>query len=493
MFKQFIIEPFLRSAREYPENNAFCFNEKYYTYSLFVQRIVAIAKSLENHSENQIALVTNDDLDTYASIFAIWVTGKMYVPLSPDTPVERNQSIVESIGIKTILNSENLVELISKNYETSINWLETNSVHLDFDDQLAYTFFTSGSTGTPKGVMISKKNVASFVEAFWDLGYEIDENDRCLQMFELTFDLSVMSYLIPLIKGACVYTIPREKIIYGYIFELMDEKELTVALMVPSVLNYLRPYFDEIDCPKMKYSVFCGEALHNQIVEEWSSCVPNARIDNVYGPTENTIFCTYYTFQRKVENDSYNGVLSIGKAMLNNLAVVFDEANQQTTVSETGELCLAGAQLTPGYLNNPLLNQEMFFTAEYEGVDTRFYRTGDLCLLRENGNIDYVGRKDSQVKIQGFRIELSEVEFHLKMAINEQSVLVALSTKNAAGNNEIGVVFESQEFDVNSVKEYLKSKIPSYMIPTQYYFVTPFPLNNNGKIDRKKLAELFNL
>ena len=492
MFKKLIIEPFLRSATEHAKNNAFCFDDKYYTYSFFVQRIVAIAKWLEKNTEKQIALVTNDDLDTYASIFALWFTGKMYVPLSPDTPIERNQSIVELIGIKTVLNSENFLELISQDYETSINWLATNSVHLDFDDQLAYTFFTSGSTGTPKGVMISKKNVASFVEAFWDLGYEIDENDRCLQMFELTFDLSVMSYLIPLIKGACVYTIPRDKIRYGYIFELMDEKELTVALMVPSILNYLRSYFDEIDCPKMKYSLFCGEALHNQIVEEWSSCVPNARIDNVYGPTENTIFCTNYTFQRKVENDSYNGVLSIGKPMLNNLAVVFNEANQPTTFCEIGELCLAGAQLTPGYLNNPLLNQDMFFTAEYEGIDTRFYRTGDLCLLRENGNIDYVGRKDTQVKIQGFRIELSEIEFHCKRGIEHQVSLVAVAIKNASGNNEITVVFESESFDSRNIQEYLRSKLPPYMIPTQFHFLNSFPLNVNGKIDRMNLIKFIN-
>ena len=490
MFSSYIAKQFLNIAIKYPQNNAFCINEEYFSYTQFIQRIAVIAKSLQNITETNIALVANDDLDTYASIFAIWITGKVYIPLNPDTPAERNQNVINQVGIKTILNSNKTNNLISQDFETSVNTLKSYTYNSDFDSQLAYIFFTSGSTGTPKGVMISKKNVASFVEAFWAMDYDINENDRCLQMFELTFDLSVMSYLIPLLKGTCVYTIPKNKIKYSYIFELMDEKELTVALMVPSILNYLRPYFDEIDCPKMKYSLFCGEALQNQIVEEWSNCIPNARIDNVYGPTEDTIFCTYYTFKKGVENDTYNGVLSIGKSMLNNLAVVFNDANQQTTFNEIGELCLAGAQLTPGYFNNPLLNQDMFFTAEYEGVDTHFYRTGDLCLLRENGNIDYAGRKDSQIKIQGFRIELSEIEFHAKKAIKEQTVLVALAIKNAAGNNEIAVVFESQEFDVSDVKAYLKSKMPSYMIPTQYYFAKPFPLNTNGKIDRKKIQAL---
>jgi D-alanine--poly(phosphoribitol) ligase subunit 1 len=487
MFSKYIAGQFLDTTLKYSQNNAFCINEEYFSYIIFIQRIAAIAISLQDIAETDIALVANDDLDTYAAIFAIWLSGKMYVPLNPDTPVERNRNIIDQVGIKTILNSSETAVLPSPDFEASVNWLETCVKNSDFDTQLAYIFFTSGSTGTPKGVLITKKNVAAFMEAFRAMGYDINENDRCLQMFDLTFDLSVMSYLIPLLKGACVYTIPKDKIKYSYIFELMDEKELTVALMVPSILNYLRPYFSEIYCPKMKYSLFCGEALHTQIVEEWAGCVPNARIDNVYGPTEDTIFCTYYTFKRNVENDSHNGVLSIGKPMLNNLAVVFNDGNSPANLDETGELCLAGSQLTPGYFNNPRLNAEQFFTINYKGADTRFYRTGDLCIQRQNGNIDYVGRKDSQVKIQGFRIELSEIEFHAKKAINGQTALVALAVTNKAGNNEIAIVLESNKVDVNDLKNYMTSKLPSYMVPTQYHFIKPFPLNTNGKIDRRAL------
>lgn len=491
MFNKYIAEQFLTTAVKYSQHRAFCINGEYYSYAHFVLRVAAIAKSLQHVAGTDVALVTNNDLDTYASIFAIWFTGKMYVPISPETPVEWNQHIIDQVGIKTILNSVETLNFDPLDFEDSVNWLKTCVEGADFDNQLAYIFFTSGSTGTPKGVMITKKNVASFAEAFWEMGYDINEQDRCLQMFELTFDLSVMSYLIPLLKGACVYTIPKDKIKYSYIFELMDEKDLTVALMVPSILNYLRPYFSEIDCPKMKYSLFCGEALNGQVAEEWAECLPNARIDNVYGPTEDTIFCTCYTLKRNAENDSYNGILSIGKPMLNNLAVVFNEASEPAAVNETGELCLAGAQLTPGYFNNPRLNEEQFFTINHQGTETRFYRTGDLCIQRKNGNIDYVGRKDSQVKIQGFRIELSEVEFHAKKAIDGKTELVSVAIKNTAGNNEIAMVFESEEFDVEDLKAHLKSKMPSYMVPTQYYFLKPFPLNVNGKIDRKTITQKF--
>lgn len=493
MFHNFIVAPFLNSASIFPKEHAFCINEEYFTYAEFTQRIYTIAKELEAINETSIALVTNDDLDTYAAIFAIWFTGKMYVPINPSSPAERNQKVIDQVGVQTILDSNKTKKLTSADFDTALKSLKSYTINSDFDNQLAYIFFTSGSTGTPKGVMISKNNVASFVEAFWALGYDINETDRCLQMFELTFDLSVMSYLIPLLKGACVYTIPKDKVKYGYIFELMDEKDLTVALMVPSMLNYLRPYFDEINCPKMRYSLFCGEALHLPIVQEWSNCLPNARIDNVYGPTENTIFCTSYTFKRDGENDAHNGVLSIGKPMLHNLTVVFDQENKPTSVNEIGELCLAGAQLTPGYFKNSRLNKELFFTTFYEGNQTKFYRTGDLCVLKENGNIAYVGRKDFQVKIQGFRIELSEIEFYAKKAIPSKQTLIALAVRNEAENHEISLIFESEKFEYSFVKEYISSKLPSYMIPTQYYFTKPFPLNINGKIDRKAIAKELNL
>lgn len=495
MFNTFIITPFLNSALKHPKEIAFCINEEYYTYTHFIQRIAAIAKSLEDNSEVSIGLITNDDIDTYASIFAIWLIGKMYVPINLSSPSERNQNVIDQVGINTILDSTKVKELNSDDFETSITLLKSYSLNSDFDDQLAYIFFTSGSTGTPKGVMISKNNVASFIEAFEAMGYDINETDRCLQMFELTFDLSVMSFLVPLLKGACVYTIPKDKVKYGYVFDLMDEKELTVALMVPSILNYLHPYFDEINCPKMKYSLFCGEALHEQIVQEWSNCLPNARIDNVYGPTENTIFCTNYTFKRNSANDSHNGILSIGKPMLNNLTVIFNDENRPAAINETGELCLAGTQLTSGYFMNKQLNKEFFFSTSYNGNKTQFYRTGDLCLLKDDGNIAYVGRKDFQVKVQGFRIELSEIEFHAKKAttITTEQTLIALAVKNNAKNYEVALIFESEEFEISFVKEYISLKLPSYMIPTQYYFTKPFPLNVNGKIDRKSIAKKLNL
>jgi non-ribosomal peptide synthetase component F len=271
----------------------------------------------------------------------------------------------------------------------------------------------------------------------------------------------------------------------------MDEQELTMALMVPSMLNYLQPYFDEINCPKMRYSMFCGEALYLSITDEWAKCVPNAKIDNVYGPTEDTIYCSVYTYNRNGNNESKNDILSIGKAMYNNYIDVFDEGNNIVNTGEIGELCLSGKQLTPGYINNEQLNQEKFFFKELSGEKIRFYKTGDLCVRSSTGNFDFIGRKDSQVKIQGYRIELGEIEHHCRDFLKEINA-VTIPFNNKSNNTEIVLFIETDEQSVviNELKEYLYAKLPAYMVPTKYYFVPKFPVNSSDKIDRVKLKAL---
>ena len=485
------------SINKYLHRDAFFINGLSYTYSDLSNSISKIRNSIRNEisaTEFNIGVVANDDLETYASIFALWLEGKAYVPLSPEMPVERNENIITQAFLKTIIDSSS-----SPLFGTikTIRSKECNSVPVDLhpieitDESAVYILFTSGTTGQPKGVPISRKNLQGFVDAFHNMKISVDENDRCLQMFELTFDLSVMSYLIPLLHGACVYTIPKDKIKFAYIFELMDEQRLTFALMVPSILHYLRPYFDEIHFPEMKYSLFCGEALPIDITIEWSKCLPNAIIHNVYGPTEDTIFCTSYVFQKEESNKSYNGILSIGKSMLGNKNVIIDEENNVLPFNQIGQLCLGGVQLTTGYWNNEDKNLESFFMIYDKGNQTRFYKTGDLCSMDNEGDLMYIGRLDTQIKIQGFRVELSEIEFHVKSFLDKISI-VALAIKDAKGNTEIGLVIESQKIETEALLIYMKMKMPAYMIPKRIEFIEKFMLNSNGKTDRKRLALLFN-
>ena len=483
------------SLNAHKDRNAFFINGIFYKYSDLTQTISRIRKSIQSHTsetEKNIGLVANDDLETYAGILALWFEGKGYVPISPENPLDRNKNIIHQANLKTIIDSSNIPLIPEFNL---IQSKKLSTVPLDLkpknvsDQELVYILFTSGTTGQPKGVPITRSNLSGFITAFKEMGCDINEKDRCLQMFELTFDLSVISYLFPLLYGACIYTIPKDKIKYSYIFELMDEQKLTFSLMVPSMLHFLRPYFNEIQVAEMKYSLLCGEALSQDITEEWSRCVPNAKILNVYGPTEDTIFCTEYTFDRTGKNKSHNGVLSIGKAMKGNITIVINENTQVLPYGNTGQLCLAGIQLTPGYWNNEEKNKEAFFQTDHNGKQTRFYKTGDLCYIDEDGDILYIGRSDNQIKVQGFRIELSEIEFHVKTFLEKINV-VAVAIADALGNIEIGLIIESKGFNITPLQGYMKAKMPAYMIPKKIEFIDSFPLNTNGKIDRNKLRQL---
>ncbi len=493
-----LFENLFSALTQFSHRNAFMINEVFYTYDDLAKAVSAIRISIGQNAadeEKNIGLVANDDLETYAAILALWFEGKAYVPLSPEMPKERNESIIAQAFIKTIIDSSEsalfgeLNVIASKSLRSDLPMKAPKAVS---DQELVYILFTSGTTGQPKGVPITRENLSGFTAAFWEMGIEMDENDRCLQMFELTFDLSVMSYMIPLLKGACVYTIPKDKIKYSYIFELMDDQLLTFALMVPAMIHFLRPYFDEIDLPLMKYSLFCGEALPLDVTQEWAKCLPNAKIMNVYGPTEDTIFCTHYTFDRNGNNKSHNGVLSIGQAMAYNSNIIIDENNHILPFGETGQLCLGGIQLTPGYWHNDEKNREAFFNIEYKSKIERFYKTGDLCKADADGDILYLGRIDFQTKIQGFRVELSEIEFHVKAFLDKINV-VAITLTNAIGNAELALVIESNPFDLAKLQEYMKEKMPGYMIPKLFQFVAVFPLNSNGKTDRKKLQQEFKI
>lgn len=489
MFYNNIINPFIGSLQNYAEKDAFCIHGKFYKYVQLGEKVSRIRHFFQG-DDKIIGLVINDDLETYASIFALWLEGKCYVPLHPKWPLERCLDICEQVGMKTILDSSETTR-----YE-SFNVIDTTNLQNEGclfepklnvpDDELAYILFTSGSTGKPKGVQLSRKNLASFVDAFFNI-YSVDENDKCLQCFDLSFDLSIMSYLIPLLKGACVYTVPTDSIKYNYTADLIEEQQLTFALMAPSTIRYLKPYFDELDCSSLRYSLFCGEALHLDITKEWSECAKNAIIDNVYGPTEDTIFCSTYRYNRGNANKAHNGVLSIGKPMKNCDMAIFDENNSECPIGTIGELCLSGHQLTMGYHNNISKNKESFFIKD--GI--RWYHSGDLCYKDADGDFMYIGRLDHQVKINGFRVELGEVEFHAKAFLEDKNV-ICLAYDAKDNHTEIALFVESAPFDHKSLESYMRTKIPAYMIPSQYVFVPTLPLNENGKIDRKELKKSIN-
>lgn len=476
-FETNILTPLCDSIQNYAERNAFYIDGTYYTYRHFAERISAIRTVVRSVGDDDKiwGVALHDDLNTYASIFALWMEGKAYVPLHPSWPEDRIESIKTQVGISNILDQCDAL------YDGDLlgDWSEA------YGDDLAYILFTSGSTGVPKGVQISRKNISAFMDSFWQTDIDITPEDRCMQVFDLTFDVSVQSYLVALTHGACVYTVPYGQVKYLYAASLIQEQRITFGAMAPSMLTYLRPYFEEFDASSMKACILTAEACPVDLMEAWYGCAKNTEIYDFYGPTEATIYCTYYKLKRGGKNHSLNGIISIGKPMANVQAIIIREDGSLVEGEEKGELCVAGEQITPGYWNNPEKNASSFFMRE----GMRYYHTGDLCYWDNSGNIMYSGRIDQQAKIQGFRVELGEIEYHARQFYKNGHRVMAIAFQNEQNLTEIALFVESQHEDVKPLIEYLRGKMPQYMIPTRILFEPSFPLNKSEKVDRNALKQ----
>lgn len=479
------------------EKIAFHINGISYSYKALLDFAVEIQELLSNNSDDIIGLYVTDDIRTYASILALWFVGKAYVPLNPRQPRERHNEILKSINARSLLSAdpEYNVESINVIYINEIFPSEIDNKPISIketpDSSLAYILFTSGSTGNPKGVQITRENVAAFINSMDNIGLDITEYDRCLQPFDLTFDFSVSSYVIPLVKGASIYTIPLKATKFTYIAQLLEDHHLTVLQMVPSMIRNLLPYLDEVDLSSVRYNILCGEALTGKVIKAWHSANEDMVSYNMYGPTEDTVFCTYYLINKMniVSPLSNNDIISIGKTFKNNeVILVDDEQRQINTPEKVGELCLCGEQLTPGYWRNPKENDARFFVLDGQ----RYYRTGDLCFFDKSGNLMFVSRKDFQVKINGFRVELEEIENQFfKISSGKFSVVIPYT--NEQGNTELAIIIEGREYDTSDHKAELAKILPAYEVPNKFLFIQSIPLNQNGKIDRKQIKEKFNL
>src|SRR5437773_12431458 len=234
----------------------------------------------------------------------------------------------------------------------------------------------------------------------------------------------------------------------------------------------------------MRYSLFCGEALYHETLCGWAKCVPYAKIENLYGPTEATIFCLRYEWQRgELPHPQGKGIVPIGRPMEGMDAFKINENN----LDEKGELYLNNEQITLGYWNNPSKTAEVFGTTKNS---KKFYRTSDLCKIDQAGNFLYLGRIDNQVKIDGHRVELEEIEFHAREFCGDNQVVATVNTSET-GFQFILLFIESEKDLTKGLEEHLKKHLPDYMIPKEIITVSLFPLNSNGKTDRKALINKY--
>lgn len=442
-----------------------------------------IRHQLQAVNSQNIGIYLSDDVFMYASILAVWHEGKTYVPLHPEFPLSKNLSVIQQAKIETVLTSIEITDdfgLKLIDSRKDFNKIPTPPKDSALENN-AYILFTSGSTGNPKGVPITFSNLYYFSESFHEIFGKLSPEDSVLQMFELTFDLSVMSYLIPWLNGAKVVGLHKKETKSLQILDLLEADEITVALMVPSILNLIFPYLDDsIKNSSLRLNLFCGEALLVKQIENWRGFIPNAKIYNVYGPTENTIFCTFYEINENIKEK--NGIISIGKSLPNSTVSFIDENSNE------GELLLSGQLLTKFYWENESKTKETFL--EIDG--NRFYKTGDYCLKDTDGDFFYTNRIDFQAKINGFRVELSEIEFFANQKL-KQGISLATTSKDSNGNDFLVLFTNDLEIEEQELLDYLRQNLADYSIPSKVIKIAEFPHNTSGKIDRPQLKKNYNL
>jgi amino acid adenylation domain-containing protein len=351
----------------------------------------------------------------------------------------------------------------------------------------AYLLFTSGSTGQPKGVAVSHGNAVHFIQTVLER-YAVQETDRLSQMFDLTFDLSVFDMFVSWWAGACLCC-PEEgqKMLPASYIKLAG---LTIWFSVPSTaLMMSRLGMLKADrFPGLRVSLFCGEALTADAVVAWQRAAPACVIENLYGPTELTVACTVYRWDAKNSPaECERGVVPIGVPLRGMRALVVDESLGEVGPGMEGELLMTGPQLTLGYLNDPERTAKAFVRPP--GQKAIFYRTGDRVRKAPSpgGAMQFLGRADSQVKIRGFRVEVGEVEAALRLSPTVEGAVVIPWPRSAAGADGLVAFLTGGAIDVPAIEKSLKERLPAYMLPQEVRLLQQFPLNPNGKVDRRSL------
>lgn len=495
------LHTFLHNVDKYPNHNAIHVGEKFYSYKELANLIATIQTLIKEHgfeNEKLIGVLTIDDIYTYASMMAIMFNGSTYIPINNKNPANRNSDIIQDTDLKIVLASIEHDNLKAASGNFSI--IDTSSVtgnnHLQLinfnENTAAYILFTSGSTGKPKGVPISHSSLTAFLNVMLDKksAYNFNESDRFLQMFELTFDMSVSSYILPLCVGACCYVMPQQGISYMNVINLLKNHKITITQMVPSVLLYLERFFSELEFPDVRFSIFAGEGLPVSVLPSWQKVIPNATIVNLYGPTEATVYCLRYDWQQghPIENE-FNGMVSIGHTWDGIDACVVD--NQLKTIDNPatkGELCIKGEQLTKGYWHDPEKTSAVFITIE--GKNGIYYRTGDSVFINSLGNYMYSGRIDHQVKIDGHRVELGEVEHHIRVVSESSMVAAIIKPSDNLAQNILVVYIESDKpKPEQDILKHMAKTLPPYMVPRKINYIDKMPINLSGKIDRNVLKK----
>lgn len=532
-----------------PDATALIFEDQKYSYQEVNWRAELIANHLVAGREHLhmgvgpgrlVGVMMERSPEMIVAILGVMKAGAAYLPLDPAYPQDRLRYMLEDSGVSVLLTQNRLLEPIDRLLASVKSSPEKNNspvkhtlpaiIAVDFagkdipssdvwdqfrrapdrtsasgeqpdPDSLAYVIYTSGSTGRPKGTMLRHKGLSNLAE--WQREtFGIQEGSRILQFSPLSFDASVWEIFMALTNGGTLVLGRQEVLASGDdLLDLLKSQEVTTATLPPSVLRILPA--DKVSrqaLPKLETVISAGEACTPDLVQIWA---PERNFFNAYGPTETTVCASIY---RCSENETT--APPIGRPIANMRLYVLDGQQQPTPVGVPGELYVSGVGLAVGYLNqpemteqkfipNPLLVKNTSLADHSEQSYSRLYRTGDLARYQIDGNIEYLGRVDQQVKVRGFRIELGEIEAALgsNPKVKEAVVVVSGGSGENADLRLVAFVVPSVDNgqglpDVNELKATLRQTLPEYMLPSAFVIQDELPLSPSGKVDRKALAAL---
>jgi amino acid adenylation domain-containing protein len=490
---------FQAQAERSPDAVAVVFEERHLSYEELNRRANRLAHYLERIGLGPEALVgicVERSLEMVVGVLGILKAGAAYLPLDPDYPAERLAFMLDDAQAQALLTQKSLLERVSSLCEQTICLDSDHDIFLrqpadnpitrTFPLNLAYVIYTSGSTGIPKGVAVSHFSLLNLIS--WHIrDFSVSPSDHAAQLAALSFDAAVWEVWPCLCAGACLY-LPTDDVrtAPSKLIEWLDEQGVTIIFLTTALaVAVMRERWPQ----RHSLSRFLtgGEKLHSVDVEKGEV---SYRLYNNYGPTENTAITTYCEV-RRVDSEGEEDP-AIGRAIGNTVVYVVGRSGEGAGIGMEGELQIGGESLARGYARRGDLTAEKFIPNEHgEERGERLYRTGDQVRWRGNGEIEFVGRKDQQVKVRGHRIELGEIE---KALSNYSAVkdAVVVAREASAGDKRLVAYLvpdDDQPLIVNEVRGYLKKSLPEYMIPSIFMTVDSLPLNANGKVDRRALPE----